>query len=231
MDPFSGLRDRLHELGQAQGEWAGIPLPIMGERMIVDPSYAFAKCFEKTLNEETLKEAEHDDKIKYRNSWWSNRLKTLVFIYEDDGKIKHLIDYQDNRLSMALHTMGCSVAWGIEQEHRALTLLGELVPHHTFKYYLLTGTFLESSKRSGLTYVFRRNRPTLALDARSKGASTAKVLAALCMHPIAYYDQTWAGAMCPTDDVIAHLMLMRGDEHMLWKRCNQHQPNRPEAGL
>ena len=42
---------------------------------------------------------------------------------------------------------------------------------------------------------------------------------------------SWAGAMVPTDDVIAHLSLMRGDEHMFWKRCNQHPSWRPEAGL
>jgi hypothetical protein len=37
--------------------------------------------------------------------------------------------------------------------------------------------------------------------------------------------------MCPTDDVIAHLMLMRGDEAMFWRRCNQHAAHLPEAGL
>ena len=58
-----------------------------------------------------------------------------------------------------------------------------------------------------------------------------KILACLCMHPIAYYAGSWAGAMCPTDDVIAHLSLMRADEHMFWKRSNQHPPYRPEAGL
>jgi hypothetical protein len=51
------------------------------------------------------------------------------------------------------------------------------------------------------------------------------------MHPIAYYHGSWAGAMCPTDDVIAHLSLMRGDEAMFWKRSTQHPAYRPEAGL
>lgn len=51
------------------------------------------------------------------------------------------------------------------------------------------------------------------------------------MHPIAYYADSWAGAMCPTDDVIAHLMMMRGDEAMLWKRCNHHPAWHPGAGL
>jgi hypothetical protein len=51
------------------------------------------------------------------------------------------------------------------------------------------------------------------------------------MHPIAYYEGSWAGAMCPTDDVIAHLMLMRGDEPMFWKRSSQHPATSPAAGL
>lgn len=58
-----------------------------------------------------------------------------------------------------------------------------------------------------------------------------RILCCLCMRPIAYYADSWAGAMCPTDDVIAHLALMRGDEAMFWRRCNQHPPYRPEAGL
>ena len=58
-----------------------------------------------------------------------------------------------------------------------------------------------------------------------------RILACLCLHPIAYYADSWAGAMCPTDDVIAHLMLMRGDEPMFWRRSNQHAPTRPEAAL
>lgn len=30
---------------------------------------------------------------------------------------------------------------------------------------------------------------------------------------------------------IAHLMLMRGDEHLYWRRCNQHPVWVPQAGL
>jgi hypothetical protein len=47
----------------------------------------------------------------------------------------------------------------------------------------------------------------------------------------AYYAGSWGGAMCPTDDVIAHLTLMRGDEPMFWRRSNQHHPKRHESGL
>lgn len=34
--------------------------------------------------------------------------------------------------------------------------------------------------------------------------------------------------MVPTDDIIAHLIMMRGDERSYWSKANQHAP---EAGL
>jgi hypothetical protein len=129
-----------------------------------------------------------------------------------------------------LSTLGASDAWGLEQEHNAVQTLGTLIRHRQLKQYLLTGMFLEKSKRSHVSYLFRRLRPTIAISTRN-GTANAKALCALCLHPIAYYDGSWAGAMTPTDDVIAALMLMRGDEHMLWKRANQHPISRKDAGV
>src|SRR3546814_10910453 len=55
---------------------------------------------------------------------------------------------------------------------------------------------------------------------RSHGIDEMRWLCALCLHPIGYYENSWAGAMCPTDDVIAHLMLMRrSEERRVGKEC------------
>jgi hypothetical protein len=150
---------------------------------------------------------------------------------EADGRIDWGKIPSPHSATQQMLTLGASAAWGIEQEANALKLLGTLVRHHQLRQYLLVGAFLETSKRSGLTYMFRKLRPTLACDARNQDASAVRIVAALCMHPIGYYRGSWAGAMCPTDDVIAHLQLMRGDEHMFWKKSNQIHPSRPEAGL
>ena len=171
------------------------------------------------------------DDVKIRNRWWSSRLRAEIYIWEEpDGRVVWGKHHRPHAISMALQTLGCSVAWGVEQESEAIQTLGQMIRHHQFKQYLLTGMFLETSRRSGLTYLFRRLRPTVAIDARATGGDS-RILAALCLHPIGYYAGTWAGSMCPTDDVIAHLSLMRGDEAMFWKRANQHPPGRPEAGL
>lgn len=227
-DNFALLRGGLARTANIVGEWAGIPMPLEGTSLVISPRYPFAEVLTK------VKSPPSEKQVVVRNSWWSTRLHGNIFLYErEDGEVCALVDRQaPHAFGMSLNTLGASVAWGIEQEAAAVRLLAELISHHALKMYLLTGMFLETSKRSGVTYVFRKLRPTVALDARKGGATDhCRILCTLCLHPIAYYEGSWAGAMTPTDDVIAHLQLMRGDEHMFWKRANQHPPDRPEAGL
>lgn len=226
-DNFSNFRNGLRKIAADKGEWAGIPMPLEGVPLIVEKSYPFAHVFNKTG------EDSEEPGIKIRNVWWSARLHAEIYIYEEDGKLQHIVFRKPpHNFSRELIGFGCMDVWGLEQEQNALKLLATLVRHRQLKQYILTGGFLETSKRSGLTYYFRRLRPTVVLDARMDNPDQpTRVICTLCMHPIAYYEGTWAGAMVPTDDVIAALMLMRGDEHMYWRRANQHSPERPEAGL
>lgn len=213
-----------------RGEWAGIPMPLDGEHLVIEPSFPNAEALMSTYDKPDR--PTEDEGWKVRNRWYSHQHRCDIVLFEKDGKIEWGKLPAFHHISHTLATLGCADAWGIEQEGKAVDLLGKLVSHRKFKQYLLTGMFLERSKRSGVTYLFRRLKPTVAIAAhRTAPGGSMCILASLCMHPIAYYAGSWAGAMCPTDDVIAHLMLMRADEHMFWKRCNQHPAYRPEAGL
>ena len=230
LDSHAHLRGKLHEVAGMRDDWAGIPMPLADEELVVEPSHPLAEA----LNAIGRKDLPPDDdsKIRIRNSFWSTWRRATILAVEDveRGRVFHVGLPVQRGVAMLLRTIGCSSAWGVEQESRALNLLGTMLTHVQFKQYLLTGSFIESSKRSGLFYLFRKLRPTVAIG-RTKRGDDMRALAALCMHPIAYYSDTWAGAMCPTDDVIAHLAMMRGDEPMFWRRCNQHPADRPEAGL
>ena len=233
-DVYAGLRNGLRHVAAEKGEWAGIPIPLSGERLVLEPSYPFAKGWD-AINEATaipserLAPAFDPPRVgKERNTFYSDRRRCTIHIFDLDGKPTFGIRPGVHHLLHDMTTLGCADAWGVEQESNAVHLLGELVSHRQFKQYMLTGMFLESSPRSRLTYLFRRLKPTVALTTRS---GEVRILCSLCMHPIGYYDGSWAGAMCPTDDVIAHLSLMRADEHMFWKRSGQHEAHRPEAGL
>lgn len=201
-------------------------MPIEGERLIVEPTYPYA---EGLMAMGGAADAGDEEGLRLRNSWYSDHHRCEILIMETaDGKITWGKTPAFHHCAQLLSTLGASDAWGIEQEGRAVQLLGTMLRHRAFKQYLLTGMFLERSARSGVTYLFRKLRPTVAIRANDHGS---RILAALCMHPIAYYAGSWAGAMCPTDDVIAHLALMRADERLFWRRCNHHPPYRPGAGL
>lgn len=211
--------------------WAGIPMPLEGERLVVEPSYPHAQALMAMCGETDDASEETPELVgaRQRNSFWSTRRRSDIIIFElADGRIEWGLQPGVHHLTQDLRTLGCAEAWGLEQENTALQLLAGLVDARRYKQYLLTGAFIESSPRSKVTYMFRRLKPTVAIR---NHAGQLKVMCTLCMHPIAFYQGTWAGAMTPTDDVVAHLMLMRGDEPMFWRRSNQHPAWRPEAGL
>jgi len=209
-------------------------MPLEGHRLVIEPKFPRAKELSDLLisKEQRAREAATDKEnegYKVRNRFWSFHRNRWVMIYETpDGKIEWGLTKGTHPIARLIETLDCSFAWGIEQEARAVQTLGTLLRHHSFKAYMLTGMFMEKSKRSGLTYLFRRLRPTVVLDT---SRDDIRVRCCLCLHPIGYYEDTWAGAMTPTDDVIAALMLMRGDEPMLWRTSNQHPSWVPEAGI
>jgi len=120
----------------------------------------------------------------------------------------------------------------VETENVARERLLKELDDRQQKQYVLTDSFIEIG-RSGVLYILRRNRPTLALrSVREKGKEhEADLLCALCMHPLAYYTGSWAGVMPPSDEILAHLFHIRSDEHRYWKVCNQHRASSYLSGL
>lgn len=236
LDPYHGLREALGQIASQTAEWAGLPLPIGGHRLIIAPQMPFAaKMQEAGLAGHTSADLSADDPDvwRVRNRFYSRRWRATIVVIERDGRVRCTWEPGFHHLEHDMLTLGASCVWGLEQEQRALQLLGRMVRHHQMRQYVLTGMLLERSVRSGVTYLFRRLKPTVALAPSRPGQESepCRILASLCQHPIAYYEGSWAGAMCPTDDVIAHLALMRADEPMFWKRSTQHPPYLPEAGL
>ncbi len=125
-----------------------------------------------------------------------------------------------------------SEAHTITAERKAMKKLRTHLAPHQWRSYFLTGTFLEPSKRSRLMYMFRRNAPTIVckIVVESHGIHL-RPFATLCMHPIGYSEFSGIGCLCPSDDVIAHLLYMRADEYGYWKNANQHTIEDPVSML
>lgn len=233
-DSFADLRTKLDILANHAGEHCGLPVVIEGEKLIVEPSHP-ASALYATLGAKdghrVCRGEDIDEGAHIVNRWYSNDKRCDVVVWRTGaGKIEWGLDPAIHHASQALSTMGCSVAWSMESEIKALEMLRGLIPAHLFKMYFLTGMFPTASKRSGVSYIFRKLRPTIALRPFPH-EDGMKILTCLCLHPIGYYAGTWAGALCPTDDVIAHFLLMKADEPLFWKRANHIPAYRPEAGL
>lgn len=201
------------------------------------------------------------DERQVLRSWWSRLWRTEVFVVQhgrprrqawrrtaaggwrratlaaDDDFRVELVFVRWNyyveplhRWKMWLDTCDAGTqAWSVEAELRAQESLARYVTEAQYRSYLLTGTLPEPSRRSQAVYVLRRSHPTVVLLPTRSG--DYRPSCTLCLHPVAYYDRTFAGGLCPTDDVIAHLLLLRADEHRFWRQANQHPIHARESGI
>lgn len=228
----------LQQVAWDQGHFEGVPAPA-GRTMTLAEGHPLKAQLEAAIRSQAevrefaCSTTDVDETISLRNQWYSPRLRRHVFIYNEAGCVRWCLSEPfdmdgHHRLRLAMETIVCGTEWDLDAEFAALTRLKQATTDHQFKLYMLTGTFGETSKASGAFYVFRRLRPTLVLK---EWHGRMNFLAALCLHPLGYHDDTFAGAMVPTDDVLAHLWLMRGDEHLFWRRSNQHQLFEREAGV
>lgn len=243
-DSWQEVSRKLNAWATSTGEWAGVPCPLPGLGLVVEdknPYKARLAQLEPMLN--PLAAADPED-LRYQeiNTWHSAEKGGTVRVYRDvlTGKVGHVIDHDAPKRNLFIWgPFEAMEAWSLETELTAIDKLAELVSEHMYKAYILTGAFLETSKRSGITYLFRRLKPTVAMTPHGsrrdyfygRENDNMTILATLCAHMIGYYSKTFCGVMVPTDEVIAHLLLMRGDEHMFWRRANQHAAWEPESGL
>jgi len=219
-------------------DWSGLPIPVPGLRLVLEPRYkhkametfSWKECYDENGVRHAIPEEPQPQVSKFRrvNSWWSDRYQVTVIVLQDKQGHAQPDFIKEDKLSFTLRTLEAAAAWPIEAEQKAQKKLASLIPENLFELYLLTGHFPETSKRSQVTYLFRKGRPTIAMRESEAGSYW---LCALCLHPIGYYGDTWAGVMCPTDEVIAHLLMMRGSEEKFWANANQHPIDRPAAGV
>jgi hypothetical protein len=243
----------LQLFAESKGEWAGAPIPISSGPLVLEQRYPFQgfqglqdhqldvvfgfdradvrgkRCFELCQDNPDLIE-----NCEVINSWYCQSHQATILVFKNpDGRVFHGRLYNanaENRLWTEFKTVQACGAWRLEAEERAISKLKNHICVEAYERYSLTGGFTERSERSGIIYWFRRLRPTVALS-NTLQRGGLRALVSLCLHPIGYYGGTYAGVMVPTDDVLAHLLLMRADEHYFWRKCNQHPISSPQSGV
>jgi hypothetical protein len=152
-----------------------------------------------------------------------------VFSVEGNEKVS---DRVVGLLSLLLDTLEANeFAHSVTAERKAQRLLRHHVSRKQYQAYIISGMFYETSS-SGKFYLFRRGFPTILCNIiDEKIPKKITPVAALCGHAVLYTNGTFAGGLCPTDDIIHHVLLMRADEEAFLKACNWHDFEKPMSGL
>lgn len=242
--------DTLDNYARKKGILYGIPLGI-GEVPITTTCPGLARIIKqldndgssnalRTPEEEELLPLEDSNGERWtiRRSWYTQRQwrgQHGVVVVLENSKTRHVKKMfmprssLEVRLKMLFETGGIRTCYSlVEAEQKAQERLMETLSPLQQKQYFLTDAFAEQGQ-SGVMYFLRKNRPTLATRLKSDGSGN--VLCALCLHPLAYYTDTWAGVTPPSDEVLTHLLLIRNDEHHYWRTANQLPLDDPVSGI
>lgn len=235
------LAREMNAVAEGMGYDYGVPLPdIDGEqrhRLVMAQQTPLSWVLHwneaRTWQEEHLRQRH----IPVRNSWNMLGDKSVSVVETTNGPYAWIDYHAGTRMRALIHSAMLRSRlphMTAEAELRAQQGLKERINQRQFDSYILNDVFPEKSERSGLHYFFRKGRPTLAISNRARRTGEEgemRIIAALCFHPMGYYTGTHCGIMCPTDEVIAQLLMMRGDEHRFWKMSGQWSASDPRSGL
>lgn len=241
---WEGLRYAVDKICEERGWIYGCPIPSLGAQhrrpLTIARGVPGREHFLEMQKEYSKDDPEfahtctHDnvDEQTYVSHHWSRPGRTYWFGFDSKGRFGIPVSHHSTeRLRFLLNTISTRVgAVNFETELTAWHKLSEHLNQTQNDAYIVSGAFAETSKRSHITYILRKGLPTIALTPR-KVEGSMEFLAALCLHPLAYYDGTWCGSMAPSDEVLAHLLYIRCDEYNFWKRAGQHSIDDPASGI
>lgn len=232
----------INQIASEHGFLSGVPIPVLGEHppdLVMASGVPLAEVFHmqqehrRHQRETEMAEELTMSRVRVRNSWHVLGDKTVCVVESTEGPMAFPRYDAGNRLRKLIR--GGEVRHHAHQtaaaEFKALESLRTRVSESQFDSYVLSGMFPERSPRSDIWYFFRKGYPTLAVTFHGKHEGNGKVLAALCLHPMGYYAGTHVGLMTPTDEVIAHLLMMRADEHKFWAKSGQWAAEDTRSGI
>ena len=220
-----GVLEALNEQAIKVGEYAGIAWCDPGCAIVfAEPKPRYAHLFEERKVDDHIRAAwSHQRLIGHRYVFTTFRRKETP-----DKTEGYLCVPVAMRLEMLLASLAARGHQRAQPEVVAQRRLLQYLNPRQIESYVLSGAFIERGPRSNVAYVFRRGLPIIALRAED-GDEECHPLATLCIHPLGYFDETNAGVMPPSDEVLALLLMLRADEVMLWRKCEQHALQDPRS--
>ena len=223
--------NRLAQAAWEKGDYASVPIP-RGDDQTIELATrvgTYGKLIDSMPSFHKAIDAKHAPPSErcHRNVLPHKGI-VLIHWRDDDGKWHIFGDsIIGQRLELQLEALTTVRSVGADAERIARANLLTHLSEQQQDDVLLTNTFGERGA-SGHFYVIRASRPTIVFQRRP---DTDHPIAALCTHPLGYYTGTHVGVLAPSDEMLATILMVRADEHYLWRKANQLNVHDPLAGL
>lgn len=236
-----GLQNAVGALCDERGWIYGCPIPSMGAQHLRQLTIAkgvpgrehFLKMQREMSKDDPTRVhacsvSDVDEETWFR--LWERSGERILIGRDSQGHFTVRESHAKRRLKFLLDSITTRIgAVTSDSEWTAMEKLMKNLNDTQWESYVLNGAFCETSPRSQVRYLLRKGLPTIAFGTRDK--EDLRFLAALCLHPLAYYTDTWCGSMTPSDEVLAHLLMIRADEYRFWKKAFQHSLDDPASGI
>ena len=83
LDNFHNVRDALRQIADKTGDWAGIPMPIDGEQLVIEPKFPMGADLAKIGAPAPEPDLQG---VRFINRWYSRRLRLEVYVWEAQGE-------------------------------------------------------------------------------------------------------------------------------------------------
>ncbi len=119
----------LAQSGVGDNDWSGLPVPVPGLSLVLEPRYKhkalaefrWKECYDEQGNRSEIPEEAlpQPSEFKRVNSWWNTKYQATINIFHDNqGRARAAVQMED-RLSFTLRTLEAAAVWPIEAEEKA----------------------------------------------------------------------------------------------------------------
>jgi hypothetical protein len=155
-----------------------------------------------------------------------------ISVYGEPFVVEYYTFHPASRLLASVITTADTIP--LESEKTALALLAGHATPAQLNMYLLTGSLIHRNDVTGMTYLIRKGFPTLVFESSKTDAEDIRdyrFKVGLCAHGAGYHKGLFTGYLCPTDDVVTHLLMLRDDEDGFWEKSTIHLPTSGRLGI
>ncbi len=129
---------QLAEIHLGEQDWSGVPVPVAGLTLVLEPRYKhkslsefrWKECYDKHGVRHAIEEGPAPKASGFTtvNSWWSSRHQLTIAVVQDkQGHAQFRVLFED-RLAFTLRTLDAASVWPVEAEQKAVEKLASLIP-------------------------------------------------------------------------------------------------------